>query len=310
GGSTRILDITTGGFVVTINTLQFRKGRATGTNDYGAGIRASSDVTLYVKDSLFVGNHADNHGGAIGLITRGNDTGSVQVARSTFYKNRGIDGGGIAVAFNSTRSTITNSTFVQNSASRNGGAINGSFGNVLATQSTFIDNVAPSGGDTSWVVSLKQSLIAYTPSVTPSNGVCANDSTLVNNVSTSASCLASGVTPVTFGSLNLGFLAPWGGLVPTFSIGAGSSAIDAVSGANCSTLDQRGISRSGANCDAGAFEFVAGAPSLTASSAATILQGRAITSSPSFTKTGLTEPVVFRVATEIGGALPSGVSFS
>jgi len=270
----------------------------------------NSNATLDVDDSLFVDNRADEHGGGIALIGSPGNTGSLNVTNSTFYNNSGIDGGGIAVAFNSTRSTITNSTFVRNSASRNGGAISGSFADVLATQSTFIDNLAPAEGDTSWVVSLEQSLIAYTPSVSPSNDVCPHGSALVDNVSTSASCLASGETPVTLGSLNLGFLAPWGGLVPTFSIGAGSSAIDAVTGANCPTLDQRGISRSGANCDAGAFEFVTGAPSLTASSTATILQGRAITSTPSFTKTGLVEPVVLRVATEIGGALPNGVSFS
>ncbi len=312
GGATRIMDVTTGGFTVTIDRLHFRNGRAAGSGESGAGIRVHPNATVMVGESFFSANVADEHGGGIGLIGSPSSTGSVQVTNSTFYNNRGIDGGGIAVVGNTINaSNVSNSTFVRNSASRNGGALGGSFAHLDATQSTFIDNLAPQGGDNSWVVSIDASLIAYTPSVTPSNDVCnLNGSTPVNNVSTSASCLANGETPVTSSSLALGFLAPWGGPVPTFSIGAGSSAIDAVAGANCSATDQRGVSRAGGTCDAGAFEFVAGAPSLAASSSITIIQARAINSSPTFTKTGLTEPVVLRVASEIAGALPGGLTFS
>ncbi len=312
GGTSRILDVTTGGTTVTIDALHFRKGRASGGGESGAAIRVHPNATLDVNGSLFVDNHAAEHGGGIALIGSPSNSGSVHVTNSTFYNNSGIDGGGIAVVGNSNNaSSVANSTFVRNRASRQGGAVNGSFAAFNATQSTFIDNLAPQGGDTSWVVAVNGSLIAYTPSVTSSNDVCnLNGATPVGNVSTSTSCLDSGQTAVTTSSLNLGFLAPWGGPVPTFSIGSGSSAINGVPGADCSTLDQRGVSRSGANCDAGAFEFVSGAGTLTASSSATIVQGRPITVTPTFTKVGLTEPVVLRVASEIDGPLPSGVTFS
>ena len=313
GGATRILDITTGGFTVSINSLHFRNGRATGTNPYGAGIRSHPNVTLNVNDSFFVNNHADNHGGGIALIGGSSNSGSVQVARSTFYKNRAEDGGGIVVVgITANASNVSNSTFVQNSATRNGGAINGSFSVMRASNSTFVDNLAPQGGDTSWVVTMKGNLIAYSSSVTPTTDVCnLSGSTPVNNVSTTTSCLANGETAVTVDSLALGFLAPWGGTVPTISIGAGSTAINAVTGANCSANDQRGVSRSGANCDAGAFEFVAGSGSLTASTTTlTLVQGRAITNAPTFTKSGLTEPVSLRLATELNGSIPGGVAFS
>lgn len=314
--STRIMDITTGGFAVTIDSLHVRNGRGTVVDsanaDYsgaGAGIRVHPNVTLNVADSLFVNNVADKHGGGIAMLGSGSNTGSIQVTSSTFYRNSGLDGGGLLVAGNGTVSNVTDSTFVGNKVSRNGGAVNGSFSQLRVKNSTLIDNTAAQGGNASWVVSHTGNLIAYTPAVVPSGTICDSGPAPVNNVSTDATCLSGGA-PVSADSLALGFLAPWGGPVPTFSLGTGSSAIDAVAGANCSASDQRGISRSGATCDAGAFEFVANAPSLTASASITLVQGRTITNAPTFTKTGLTEPVTLRVTAELDGNVPSGVSFS
>ena len=318
GGTTRIMDITTGGFGVTINRLHFRNGRAImdqSNNDFvggGAGIRARTDITLTVNDSLFVNNVADMHGGGIAMFGVGSNSGSVQVDRSTFYKNRALDGGGVLVVVGGATSNITNSTFVGNSATRQGGAVNGTFSDVNLKNSTLIDNTSDplQGGNATWVVSHTGNLVAYTSSVTPTGTVCDNGPPPVNNVSTSGSCLANPGDAVSAASLALGFLAPWGGPVPTFSIGSGSSAIDAVT-SGCPSSDQRGISRSGAPCDAGAFEFVPNAPSLTASSSSiTLAQGRAITAAPTFTNGGLTDPVVFRVVSELDGNVPGGVSFS
>jgi len=319
GGNTRIMDITTGGFAVTINRLHFRNGRATVTDqsnaDFsgaGAGIRVHPNVTLNINNSLFVSNVADKHGGGIAMLGSGSSTGSVHVATSTFYKNRGLDGGGLAVAgITANTSVVTNSTFVNNSATRQGGAVNGSFAVLHGSNSTFVDNTAAEGGDTSWVVTLKGNLIAYTPSVVPSNNVCNLDGTTpVDNVSTSPSCLAGGESATTSSTLALGILAPWGGNTPTFSVGIGSAAIGAVDPANCPSADQRGTSRGATPCDAGAFEYQTNPPGLNASGSIALVQGLALTSSPTFTKSGLDEPVTLRVASEINGSLPSGVSFS
>lgn len=316
GGTTRVIDISTGGFTVTIDSLHIRNGRGIVVDpanaDYsgaGAGIRVHPNVTLNVANSLFVNNVADKHGGGIAMLGSGSNTGSIQVTSSTFYRNSGLDGGGVLVAGNGTVSNVTDSTFVGNSVSRNGGAVNGSFSQLRVKNSTLIDNTAAQGGNASWVVAHTGNLIAYTPAVVPSGTICDSGPAPVNNVSTDATCLSGGA-PVSADSLALGFLAPWGGPVPTFSLGAGSSAIDAISSANCSVSDQRGISRSGATCDAGAFEYVVNPPSLTASSSITLVQGRTITNAPTFTKTGLTEPVTLRVAAELDGNVPSGVSFS
>ena len=310
--STRIMNITTGASTVNIDALHFRNGLAIiGGANQGGAIYAHPDVALSISSSLFVNNRASEHGGAIAQIglDGGVSSGSVQITDSTFHKNSGLDGGGVVVVgLVNNPSTISNSTFVANSASRGGGAINGSFSVLRAHNSTFIDNIDSEGGGAVWAASLNKSLIAYTPSLTPNNTAC-KSVTASNNVSTDSSCLGGGAA-VTAESLNLGFLAPWGGPVPTFSIGSGSSAIGAVT-SGCPSNDQRGFSRSGSPCDAGAFEFQPSAPSITPSSVSPIdiVQGMTITGAPTFTHSGFNGTPTFRVASELDGPLP-GVNLS
>ena len=308
----RIVDITTGGISVSFDKIHFQNGRVTGDSIRGGAIQQHPNANLTVTDSYFYNNRAMNdHGGAISMIGQGDgsNTGVLSVVRSTFYKNSGLDGGAIVVVGNQTPATIVNSTFVSNTAQRNGGAINGSFANVSASNSTFIDNTAPDGGDNSWIVGLKGSLIAYSSTVTRSSDVCVfGDNGATDNVSTESSCMQTGDEKVSLASLDLRFIAPWGGLTPTVSLGATSSAIDAIDSTNCPATDQRGESRSGSTCDAGAFEYRANPGSISTTSVITVIQGRPISPVPTFTKSGLTEPVVFRVATELSGPLPGGVT--
>lgn len=312
GGTVRVIDITNGGVTVSLDNLGVRNGQVSGGSDPGAGVRVHEDATLNVSDSVFTNNRTAHHGGAISLIGSGGSTGSIHVSRSTFFNNHALDGGGIAVVGSTTNtSTVSNSTFVGNAAGRDGGALNGSFAALSADNSTFIDNTAVGDGSTMWVVTLNGSLIAYTPAVTITNSACnLANGTPVGNVSTESSCLPNGGATVSAASLQLGILAPWGGLTPTYSIGAGSSAIDATPSASCTAADQRGVSRSGSTCDAGSFEYSAVAGSLSSTGSFAVVSGRSISSSPTVTKTSLAEPVVLRVANELTGDLPAGVSFS
>jgi hypothetical protein len=307
GGTTRVMNISVAGSTVAISNLQFRNGRTTGEFDNGAGIQVHTDAILTVTESLFVANHARHHGGAIALF--GGGSGTLSVTRSTFYKNRAIDGGAIAIGGNT--ADVSTSTFVENHASRQGGALNGSFANLNAHNSTIIDNTAGADGAATWVVSLTGSLIAYTNASAPGTTVCDNNAANpIDNVSTSADCLSGGASPVTSASLQLGILAPWGGPTPTYSIGAGSSAIGTIPQAYCPATDQRGTSRGGGNCDAGAFEYQDSPATLTASGPITLIAGNPITPEVTFSRSGLTEPVSYRVASEVSASLPGGVTFN
>ena len=311
GSSTRIMTIGPGGRTVALNGLQFQNARISGQNEGGAAVNADASSNLTVVNSFFVKNIASWHGGAIAVIGE-NGTGSLTVQRSTFLNNRAEDGGAIVVAGLGQASTIQNSTFVANVATRAAGAISGSFANVTASNSTFVDNRTLDAGFSSavWSVSTKASIFANSPTTAnPSVISCRSEGeTHSENVSTHASCLSNGEETVTYESLGLKFLGIWGSRVPTIPFGANSSAIDTVpTSGNCSTVDQHGQTRS-SSCDAGAVEYQVNQAAVTAP-AVMIVEGRQI-SATTLVPTGLTSPVTFRVATELGTSLPGGVTLS
>ena len=313
GSSTRIMAITstvsptTG---ATIDSIQFRNGRVTGSGVSGGAILADPAAKLTIIDSLFRGNRAtDEHGGAVALIGAEPDPGSLHVVGSTFVDNSaGADGGAIDTAgVSNPDSTITNSTFVENSAGREGAAVNATFGVMRVTHSTFLDNRAPNAGATVYKTVVSNSLIA---SSQPSSvDLClapdpANE--LTSNVTTDASCNGSGGVVTTAADLELTFLAPWGGDTPTVAIGSGSDAIGAIA-ANCQLTDQRGVNRA-APCDAGAFEYVAGAATLTPNRITVVVSaGLPVANYTLPGASNLTSPT-YRLATEISPDLPPGLS--
>jgi hypothetical protein len=244
------------------------------------------------------------------------DTGSLDIQRSSFYKNHAIDGGavnysGVRGATPEATSLITDSTFVENTASRGGGALNGSFSYLTATNSTFVDNSADYDGHTSWSTSIRRSLIALTSSLPAGDVACMFGGSHIRdgNISTVVSCLDTGESAVSLSSLDLSFFAPWGGDTPTVKIGSASSARNVIGSTSCTSTDQRGTSRSGATCDAGAFEYVDGLPNLSTSTVITLLEGRALDTTPVFTSAGLVSPIQYRVAAELV-SLPIGVTMS
>jgi hypothetical protein len=327
GGNVRILTTTNGDnsapalFRVTLSALQFRNGFVTGGDIRGGAIENSRNVALVVEDSLFRNNvSASDHGGAIsvGIYEAGGEgSGYLSIARSTFVGNRaGADGGAISdTRFASAQSTVVNSTFVGNHAGRAGGAIdggNGDSGTFLVLNSTFLDNTSGDEGSAVAGVTVKGSLLASPPH--DARSLCrAGHVTSVTNAATSAVCLdpASTLTPVTYDSLGMSFLALWGGSTPTVAFAATSSARNAVPANVCEATDQRGVIRAVGDtlCDAGAFEYVAGDPAVSPlrSTIATV-RDQPMTPT-SLTASVLTNPT-FRVVTELGYVLPDGITLS
>lgn len=156
GTGTARLFFLSGGGKVTMRGLTLRSGAVTNPgNGLGGGAVAVANTTFRAEDMRFVGNYAQDQGGAIG--TFGN-VASVEIVDSVFVGNSAgcgtvcQDGGGGAIAIIGGRpSSITGSTFRDNSmAGRGGGgAILGKFtfnparaGSISITDSTFAGNVA------------------------------------------------------------------------------------------------------------------------------------------------------------------------
>jgi len=133
----------TGGFPSVLNSA-FTENAAI----YG-GAYANLDSTSAVSDCEFTANSADASGGAIHIEGYAGGPILPSVSGSTFRANHS-DGGGGAITIATTKVTIDSSLFVENSAGREGGAIN----NYINTSrypvpeisnSVFARNTAPDG---------------------------------------------------------------------------------------------------------------------------------------------------------------------
>lgn len=313
GSANRIMSIdwsvsdTTG---ATVDDIQFRNGRSGGN---GGAIEVHREAKVTITSSLFRNNIANGYGGAVAISPGESMTypGVVHISDSTFYDNIGLQGGGAVSTrgFLNPAPTITNSTFVGNYAgSEGGGAITSAPGLTLVSHSTFLDNRAVDNGSATNNTLVSNSVLATsTPSDVAMCVAGTPSSDLIANVTTDGSCNGSGGS-VTTAALDLRFLAPWGGATPTVALGANSSAIGAVT-SNCASTDQRGISR-GAPCDAGAFEYEAGAATLTPDRMAIpMVPGDELEPYTAPAVSGLTSPV-YRLATEISAPLPAGITLS
>jgi len=91
-----------------------------------------------ITDSLFMSNHAGNHGGAIGNYGTAAISGSRFVSNTAPINGGAIDTTGLA--------TVTTSTFVSNTAGFRGGGINNFVGVLTISDSSFISNTAGAYG--------------------------------------------------------------------------------------------------------------------------------------------------------------------
>ena len=249
----------------------------------GGGIRLwATGGNLTISNSTFSGNIAGDCGGAIAAsgaaVTvlnstfSGNDSqlggaihtsGPTTITNSTFTGNKYATGGALNVS--GATATVSNSTFVNNTAgAHQGGAIHVEHGGILkVSSSTFSGNSAAQGGAImkhAGQVTLKSTILANN-----AGGNCATYDlpTLYdggNNLrwpSTDGSCFGK------VGDPKLAVLANNGGPTQTLALQAGSAAVNAgactdLSGAPIPT-DQREQPRpSSAKCDIGAFEVGGG----------------------------------------------------
>ena len=135
GGAIRLLN----GAQATIETSTFSDNRAT----YGGAISTSSDADrLVVNGSRFIGNHASEIGGAISAVWSGGGTSTI--SNSSFVENSAKSAAG-AIDAKHRSMNISNSTFSENHTEGNGGALQvGWEAIVTVTHATFIENRARS----------------------------------------------------------------------------------------------------------------------------------------------------------------------
>jgi CSLREA domain-containing protein len=221
-----------------------------------------------ITHSTFTGNSAEGAGGVYNL-NAGAGVATANIANSTFAGNSATVYTGGGVSNNAGTLTITNSTFVDNSAASGGGGIFNDEGTLTITNSTVAGNRATGFGSGVYneygaTLHLRNTIIAYSPS----GADCKNLGTLATNT---RNLIEDGeCSPALSGDPRLAPLANYSGPtetmalctangVPNAACTAASPAIDA--GHNLSaaglTTDQRGAGFARIyNCtvDIGAFE--------------------------------------------------------
>ena len=248
------------------NTVTLQGLRLTGNGPgSGAGAFINAGV-LIVRDSLVDGNRAIDglgcdwywDGGGAGGIGAGCGGGTVQIYNTTVTDNYAIGlGGGILLG--GFDDVVENTTVSGNRADEFGHPSNAGLGAILSgfgrvTFSTFANNT---GGGAAFGDQMRAK-----GNLVQGNGT-ANCWTFPSqsegyNVSSDATCMFAHPTDLVSTDAMLQPLADNGGGLPTHALVAHSPATDLVPAADCPVAtDERGISRpQGANCDAGAFEWV------------------------------------------------------
>jgi len=123
----------------TINNTALNNNQSPSTASDGTGGAVFVDLggTATISHSQFSNNLAGFGGGA---VSSQNGNSSFSIDTSTFTSNSGTSGGG-AVYPNGTSASISNSTFINNSANV-GGALHSNATTVTVTNSTFVGNAA------------------------------------------------------------------------------------------------------------------------------------------------------------------------
>lgn len=220
---------------VSVNQCVFENNVVERDGDSGAlggGLR-TGNAPLQVANTLFVGNHADVHGG--GLWVDGDWL--TEITNCTFVGNdAGVVGqeGGYGGAISGANLLIENVTLANNHAEHSGGAIfNEDNTSVTINNCIIASNTAANewGLDQSCRDTMVGENNLQWPAPDGNDPPCTPD--------------PLGVDPL------LGELSDNGGPTQTLPLQAGSPAIDA--GQDCPPTDQRGLPREG-TCDLGAFE--------------------------------------------------------
>lgn len=229
----------------------------------GGGIYAASAV-LTVTETTIANNVVNSPSGNGGGISANGST--VTLFNDTIHNNMVMDpdsdGGGLNIFG---WSTIVNTTFSGNRASR-GGAIRFGIGQHAITNTTIVSNTAVAGGGLyddpiySGSTALYNTIVANNSSAN-----CANNGQINSagyNLESGDSCNFNALGDLINTDPLLGALQDNGGPTWTHALAAGSPAIDAAGDEGCPPTDQRGVSRpvdgdgdDDPICDIGAYEF-------------------------------------------------------
>ncbi len=240
---------------LTVTGTTFHNNRAPVSYSGGA-IYNSPDSRATITRSIFTENTAGN-GGAIQTF------GTMTIRDSTFTDNEAEGDGGAIDARSGGQLEVVNTTISGNSANRGGGfsAAGPLAGNsATLTNVTLANNTASSSGasialfGTSGTITLRNTIVAGSaPNClvqTTSGGSIVDGG---NNLQFPGNTCGTGIRTA---NPRLGPLEDNGGFTLTHAIEENSPARNAANNANCPPFDQRGVVRpQGTTCDIGAFEF-------------------------------------------------------
>lgn len=270
---------------VTIENSTFQKNSS---GNRGGAIHNDDGFVTISDASVFDSNRASGSGGAIY-----NDEGTTQVRLTSFISNsageRYSPSGGAIYNFinyddDEDELTIESSTFLNNAASENGGAIYNCCGNLSIANSTFVGNTAGESGGALYnsndydVTTVRFSTFHGNSAEEDGGGIYLERGNAdvnivgtiiadnkygdcfgrlnanVQNMTGDGSCFAEFSGDPTLGDL----IKPEDGSPPYLRPLAGSPVIDSTSRIRCNrTTDQIGTARpQGEACDIGAIEYV------------------------------------------------------
>ncbi|MBC8077111.1 MAG: IPT/TIG domain-containing protein [Chloroflexales bacterium] len=218
---------------------------------YGSATGSANNATFSLSNSALLNNKAVGQGG--GLWT----SAPAAISNTSFYRNDATDasitnpddyrrGNGGALAVNNNAAvTILNSTFAENRAGFNGGAIAGK--TITLKNTLFANNTAD------WPIKIMQHC---TDALSDGGNNMQFPAKNPNpNYYNETNCTQS----ITIADPKLLPPADNGGATPTLALSADSPATGAGNPATCTATDQRGVSRTAdGKCDLGAYELVAG----------------------------------------------------
>ena len=251
-GSSRLIQVTAGS--LELHGLIIEGFNSGGSS--GGAVRVNTGTTAVIANSSIISNTTTASGGAVYVHTNATLT-----VRNSYFSGNTAGGRGGAILFDAGGGSISNSTFSVNTATGNGGGLDINDGTVTINNVTFANNTGALGNsiraNTNGIINIDNSIVAG-PNGCSAGGVPIGVINATNSYATAAGCadfttsasvVFTGLTPATptFGThppaLLLGFTVTY---TDNPAINTGSLT--------CETSDQRGFSRVGQNCDAGAVE--------------------------------------------------------
>lgn len=260
-----------GGLIHNLGTLTINDSTLMDSSSIAGGaIGTMPNSSLIINGSTITGNDASGLAGGIYV-----DGASLfEVNDSTFFDNEklGIGNGGGAIALSNASGTIRNSTFFDNRSgggSSSGGAVLLTSASITIINSTIVNN--PRGGisnNGSSVTLINTILANNSPNCSGFGAYTTNANNIFGFNGNADGCPVGASDIVPAGALTTvldATLANNGGSTQTLALVAGSPALDAARSGDCSTIDQRGITRGAdgdgtpnspefGDCDIGAYE--------------------------------------------------------